>query len=231
MQERPRDDDQPPTQPVPIQPIEPAQPAYGYIPGYIPPAPPQKPKPPARTVLTMTGAAVALLLIGGFIGAGIEKSSNGDTTKSSATTALETPAPADSGMLTPGSQISAVQAVPLLPDSSAPASTAPAVPEQVTYSCTGSAPDGVDITYGPDGSDHSASRLPFTHTDPLSQGAQYYVTTAQLQGGGNVSCSTVVQTDNLDGTADQVRKDASADGGYNIATAQVCSSFTGWDPC
>jgi hypothetical protein len=113
-----------------------------------------------------------------------------------------------------------------------PTSQAPAVPAQVTYSCKGSAPDGVDITYGPEGSDHSASRLPFTHTDPLDPTAQYYVTTAQLQGGGSVSCTTVVQTDNGDGTAHQVTKHASADGGYNIASAEVCSTFDGgWDAC
>jgi hypothetical protein len=111
-------------------------------------------------------------------------------------------------------------------------SQAPAIPAQVTYSCKGTAPDGVDITYGPDGSNHSASSLPFTHTDSLDTTAQYYVTTAQLQGSGNVSCTTIVQTDNGDGTAHQVTKDASADGGYNIASAEVCSTFDGgWEAC
>lgn len=226
MQERPFEPEQPSAQPT--QPAEPTQPLYNYV----PPAPVQKTKPGARTVLLLAGSAVALLLIGGVIGAAIAKAPSGDTSANSGTTVPDTQGPTDPGMLTPGSQISAVQAVPLQPASSGPASSAPAAPEQVTYSCTGSAPDGVDITYGPDGSDHSASHLPFSHTDALSQGAQYYVTTAQLQGGGNISCSTVIQTDNLDGSANQVRKDASADGGYNIATAEVCSSFDGsWDPC
>lgn len=212
MQERPHDD-------AAQQPTQPIQPGYGYP----PPAPPHKPKR-GRTLLIVAGSAVAVLIVAGAIGAATSKSPD-NTTRNNA------PIPVDPGMLTPGSQVSAVQAVPLEPASSAPASTAPAAPEQVTYSCTGSAPDGVDITYGPDGSAHSASKLPFSHTDPLSQGVLYYVTTAQLQGGGSVSCSTVVQTDNLDGSADQVRKDASADGGYNIASAEVCSGFGGWDPC
>lgn len=113
-----------------------------------------------------------------------------------------------------------------------PTSAAPAAPQQVTYSCTGSAPDGVDITYGPVGSNHSASHLPFTHTDSLDASAQYYVTTAQLSGSGSVSCTTTVQTDNADGSANQVTKTASADGGYNIASAQVCSTFNGgWQAC
>lgn len=113
-----------------------------------------------------------------------------------------------------------------------PSSAAPPVPQQVTYSCTGSAPDGVNITYGPGGSNHSASSLPFTHTDSLDTSAPYYVTTAQLSGSGSVSCTTTVQTDNGDGTANHVANTASADGGYNIASAQVCSTFnSGWEVC
>jgi hypothetical protein len=220
MQERPRDSDQPPTEPVPL--------AYGYI----PPEPPRKPKPRTQTILILTGSATALLIIGGAIGSAVSRNSGGDTAANSGTTVSDTPGP---GTLTSRSQLSPAQfetppSVNLV--SSAPAASTPPAPQQVTYSCTGSAPDGVDITYGPDGSDHSASKLPFNHTEPLSQSAQYYVTTAQLQGAGSVSCSTVVQTDNLDGSANQVRKDASADGGYNIASAEVCGSFDGsWDPC
>lgn len=106
-----------------------------------------------------------------------------------------------------------------------------AAPEQVTYTCKGDAPDGVDITYGPNGSDHSAGSLPFKHTDPLTDGAEYYVTTAQLQGSGSVSCTTTVQTNNLDGSADDVANSGSADGGYNIASAQVCSGIDGFEKC
>lgn len=122
-----------------------------------------------------------------------------------------------------GGQLLAPQAAP----SQTPAAT-PA-PEQVTYSCTGHG--GVQITYGPNGSEHSAYSLPFHHTDPLTQGAQYYVTIAQLQGGGSVSCTTTVQTDDLLGYAQAVDNTGSADGGYNIATAQVCSGVSGWEKC
>lgn len=130
---------------------------------------------------------------------------------------------------------SAPTVLPSIPQDAPSPSQSPtpaAAPEQVTYSCTGSAPDGVNITYGPNGSNHSATSLPFHHTEPLTSGAEYYVTTAQLQGSGSVSCTTTVQTDNFDGTADDVTNTGSADGGYNIASAQVCSDFsTGWTRC
>lgn len=119
-------------------------------------------------------------------------------------------------------------AIGSLPQPSASPSPA-APPEQVTYSCTGHG--GVDITYGPNGTQHSASSLPFHHTEPLTAGALYYVTTAQLQGGGSVSCTTTVQTVSFDGTADDVSNTGSADGGYNIATAEVCSGVDGWEKC
>jgi len=122
-----------------------------------------------------------------------------------------------------GGQLLAPQDAP----SQTPAAT-PA-PEQVTYSCTGHG--AVDITYGPNGSQHSAHSLPFTHTDALDASAQYFVTTAQLQGGGSVSCTTSVQTDDLLGYAQVVSNSGSADGGYNIASAQVCSGADGWDKC
>jgi hypothetical protein len=130
-------------------------------------------------------------------------------------------------MVTPGTEDSYAANAPAAPSTS----SAPAAPEQVTYACTGSAPDGVDITYGPSGSSHSTSKLPFNHTEGLTSGAQYYVTEAQLQGSGSVSCTTTVQTDNLDGSANDVANSGSADGGYNIASAQVCQSLDGWDKC
>src|SRR5579871_2178609 len=113
-----------------------------------------------------------------------------------------------------GGTIFAPQAAP------SPTVAATQAPEQVTYHCEGHG--AVNITYGPNGTQHSASSLPFTHTEALTTGAQYYVTEAQLQGGGQVTCTTTVQTDNLDGSADDVTNTGSADGGYNIASAQVC---------
>lgn len=108
------------------------------------------------------------------------------------------------------------------------ATTAAAVPEKVTYHCTGHAPDGVDITYGPEGSSFSASHLSFTKTATLNDSAQYYAIQAQLSGAGSVTCTLTVQTS--DGTV--VTQSGSASGGYNIASAEICSSFDGsWEKC
>lgn len=97
----------------------------------------------------------------------------------------------------------------------------------VTYFCTGSAPDGVDITYGPEGSNYSASALPFTKTMPIPANTQYMSTQAQLQGSGSVTCST---TTNSNGQL--VRQSGTASGGYNLASAELCESYDGtWAAC
>lgn len=114
-------------------------------------------------------------------------------------------------------------------DAPSPTPAATPAPEQVTFHCTGHG--GVDITYGPNGSSHSASRLPFKRVVPLDAGALYYAVSAQLQGGGDVSCTTTVQTDDLLGYAQTVSNSGSADGGYNIASAEVCSGIDGWEKC
>lgn len=114
-------------------------------------------------------------------------------------------------------------------DAPSPTPAATPAPEQVTFQCTGHG--GVDITYGANGSEHSASRMPFNRVIPLDPGAQYYVVSAQLQGSGSVSCTTTVQTDDLLGYAETVSSSGSADGGYNIASAEVCSSIDGWEKC
>lgn len=115
-----------------------------------------------------------------------------------------------------------------VPIASQPTTQEATVAEQVTYACTGSAPDGVDITYGPSGSSFSASSLPFKKTAALDDSAQYYVTEAQLSGSGNVTCTTTIQRS--DGST--VVNTGSASGGYNIASAQICGTFDGgWDKC
>jgi hypothetical protein len=113
----------------------------------------------------------------------------------------------------------------------APTSQAAAPVQTVTYACTGSAPDGVDITYGAEGSNAEASKLPFTKTVPLSSSAQYVAVQAQLSGSGHVSCTTTVVYD-TGGSGQKVTQSGTANGGYNIASAEICSSFDGsWDAC
>jgi hypothetical protein len=101
-------------------------------------------------------------------------------------------------------------------------------PQGVTYACTGSAPDGVSITYGSDSSNTAASALPFQASSSLDSQAEYYDITAQLQGSGSITCTLTVQSD-VSGT---VTKEGSATGGYEIASVEICSDFTGgWQTC
>ena len=93
----------------------------------------------------------------------------------------------------------------------------------VVFTCQG---DAADVTYGSD-SNNIQGVVPMNRTLPLDPSAEYYAISAQLNGGGSVTCAVTV---NDDGTP--TTKTGSATGGYNIAQAEICSSFDGgWDPC
>lgn len=176
--------------------------------------PPQTPKKHrARNVLlSILGGFAVLIVVSAIASAG--KSSGSSPVAAATTSAASSAAKTASHAAAP--------AAPAAPSSAQP------VAAQVTYACTGNAPDGIDITYGPSGSDYSATSLPFTKTAALDDSAGYYVTTAQLSGSGSVTCTTTVQAS--DGT--QTVSTASAQGGYNIANAEVCGDFTGgWQKC
>jgi hypothetical protein len=81
--------------------------------------------------------------------------------------------------------------------------------QTVTFTVTGTAV--AQVTYGPAGTQISGS-VPMNVTAPLGDPA-YYSLSAQLQGGGEVSCSIAV-----DGT---VISSGTADGGYNIAVCEI----------
>lgn len=66
----------------------------------------------------------------------------------------------------------------------------------------------------------------------LKSDAQYFNVTAQLQGSGNVSCKTDVSYTDSSGSQKTVSNSGTAQGGYNIASAEICSSFDGgWESC
>jgi hypothetical protein len=92
---------------------------------------------------------------------------------------------------------------------------------QASFSVTGSAPSGVDITYGSDGSNYQGSPPPFNASLQINKSALYYQVTAQLQGGGNITCKVQI--------GDAVRV-GHAVGGYNICSAQLNSDSIngGW---
>jgi len=131
--------------------------------------------------------------------------------------AIYTPCGADCGSTLPPGQTVAVPTAP-------PAPTPAPPPDAVTYHCSGSAPDGIDISYGTDSSHFSASRLPFTKTAPLDATAEYYSLSGQLQGAGSVTCTLTVAWTPADGDGTQSRasKTGTGEGGYNLATVEVC---------
>lgn len=96
------------------------------------------------------------------------------------------------------------------------------------FLCSGSAPEGVDITYGTDTSNiNGGSSLPFQKYLPVTPNVQYFYVSAQLQGSdGSITCMTIVD---VNGT--RVTETGTATGN-NIANAQVCSDLSGgWQGC
>jgi len=91
----------------------------------------------------------------------------------------------------------------------AKSSAAAAVPK-ITYVVTGTAGDA-QVTYGPDGSSFNGT-VPMRVTKRLSSAA-YYAIQAQLQGAGHVKVEIL-----LNG---KVISSGTADGGYNIASAEI----------
>jgi len=104
-----------------------------------------------------------------------------------------------------------------------PPTTAPLATTAV-FSCTGTAPEGVSITYGTDTSNlNGASTVPWQASLPLPSTAEYANVSAQLQGpDGSIRCTTTV-TWSSDGRSHTVSQSGSAAGDYNIASAQVCT--------
>jgi hypothetical protein len=131
---------------------------------------------------------------------------------------------------------SPVHATHRLPPTTVPppptTTTTPQPAQGAYFACTGSTPDGVDITYGTDSSNlNGASSVPWAANLPLGTNVEYFNVTAQLQGDGSVTCTTTVVY-KQGGSTHTVTKSGSADGGYNIASAEICSSFTGgWEAC
>ncbi|MET9361523.1 hypothetical protein ABZX93_11455 [Streptomyces sp. NPDC006632] len=88
----------------------------------------------------------------------------------------------------------------------------------VVFKVWGSAPSGVEVTYGSDSDNRQGSGLPMTKTLKLDSAALYYDVTAQLSGGGDINCSV---------TVNGRTKTGHASGGYNICTAQLNGGFGG----
>jgi hypothetical protein len=218
----PRPDDDAPTRSRSGHtPQEPPATQVGYYPA---PQPPKK-KHTARNIAL---SALGVLVVCIIIGAATSNSPATTTAAGSSSPEPSWPSPySTDGINWATPTDDSYTDVPIVPPpTDAPTTATP--PDQVVFHCTGSTDgDGIDIMYGPEGSNFSASHLPFTKTMTLDDTAEYYSVTAQLQGGGHVTCTTTVTQD-----GDSTVKSAAASGGYNIAMAEVCSSFDGtWDPC
>jgi hypothetical protein len=200
--------------------IPPGGPPASAIPPVGPPAstippggPPSKHgKPPYKRWWFWAGAVVIIVII-------ISVAAGGSKPKKAASPPTSSTAAPTTSLTSPPTT-----AAPTTTTAAPTTTTAPPVAQDAVFSCSGSAPDGINITYGGEGSDLSASNLPFQATVPLDTSDMYYSVTAQLQGSGSISCSTTV---NWNGSPGTVAKTSSASGGYNIAMAEVCSDFEG----
>lgn len=185
------------------------QPMAGSAPGPQPPHPGQQPGPvppagrrarkswPARhKVLTGIIALIILIIAGSAAAAG------GSHKASPAAASASAPAPS----------------------APAPSSSGPAPATKVEFLVSGSAPDGINITYGPSGSNLSGpSTLDGTATMsvPFDASAEYYALSAQLQGDGDITCKIVATGP---GDVPLTVSHGAASGGYNICSAQATSS-------
>jgi hypothetical protein len=185
-----------------------------------------KARDPAKPDPTITGAKIALI---GAIAAALIGAASTITVAlvqrrgSDAAPGAVDAAP--SGRSTPPA--AGTRAAPAGPRGASPSATGTA-PDGVTYRCTGSAPAGIDISYGPSTGGSEAASLPFTAHERLTASARYYSITAQLAGSGHVSC-TITLTD----AGRTVSASGTARGGYNSARPQLCSGFDEhrWNTC
>lgn len=186
---------QPPPGPWPPQPQQPQYPPryqqpqpgqWPQPPQFPPPGPGHRQPPPRKR---RAGKIVAAIT-GGFVLLIIVIAVAANSGK--------TPAPSASGTTAAGASVPA-------PGNSA---AKPAAAQTVTYSVTGSS---ADVTYGPAGTDLSG-KVPLHKTAKLANAA-YYAITAQLQGGGKVTCEISVNG--------SVVSKATATGSYNIANCEI----------
>ena len=121
------------------------------------------------------------------------------------------------------------------PVDTAPAVTAVRYIKRVLFVVKGNAPGGADITYGSDSDNRTApgtlgalgtgAAVPWHATVPYKSDALYYVVDAQLEGSGDITCTTYAQVTAVfsDGTRHTAKKKIAsghASGGYSICTAE-----------
>lgn len=169
-----------------------------FPPNAAPPAPPKKKHTFWKVVL---GIVVVIILI-----VVLAKSCGGGGPSA-------TVAPADSPAAQPTGKAS---------HPSAKHTKKPAASSKVAFKVTGSAPNGVDITYGSDSDNlQGGNTTPWKDHLKVKKDSQYYYVTAQLNGKGSLKCSITI--------GDVVAR-GTARGSYNVCTAQLGRGlFGGWE--
>jgi hypothetical protein len=182
------------------------------------PQPPRRKRHTARNVLLGAGGLVAFIIVVAVAASGGKTGSTGASATSSGiasgVASAETAAQncTASGGTWNGTSCQAATPSP---------SNTPASPTKVEFIVSGTAPDGIDITYGPSGSSFQGpSTLDGTATMsvPFDGSADYYALNAQLQGDGSITCKIVVT-----GPGDNplTVSHGAASGSYNICDAQA----------
>jgi hypothetical protein len=199
---------------------QPPPPPLPPPPGFGPPPVPPAPRPRWARKRVLIPVAVGILLLGVGIGA----AGSGDDGKKAAaepapTVTVTAPAQVDAEA-EPAPTVTVTRTATAKAKAEADtADSADAAPSgKAVFKVWGSAPAGVDITYGSDGTNLQGKGLPMEKTLSVDEGAFYYQVTAQLMGGGDVQCSV---------TIDGKTKKGRAKGGYNICSAQLNSDFSG----
>jgi hypothetical protein len=178
--------EQPPPDPYQQQPGWPQQGQPPYIPpGGQPPypgpgyGPPRQPPPRGsnshwvRNILAGVGAVVVVSVALSHLSSGSSSSSSSSPGQAAVAGSVSAPAP---GSAPP------------------PASPTPPPPTKVEFIVSGSAPDGIQITYGPAGTQLSGPSVlngTVTMSVPFDAAALYYALNAQLQGDGHITCKIV----------------------------------------
>jgi hypothetical protein len=129
----------------------------------------------------------------------------------------------------PASSLAPVTTSPPAPAPTTSPTVTTTSPTTITFYVTGSAPDGVNITYGSTGNENTApssglgtdgsrTAVPWHRSVPFDGSAQYYDVSAQLQGSGDITCKIVVSGPGLNSATVST---GHASGGDSICSAQA----------
>ncbi|GIL28140.1 MmpS family transport accessory protein [Actinocatenispora comari] len=199
------------------QPPYPPRPPYGPPAPFAPPPPPKKKGMSTGKIVLLSILGVCVLCLGSSVllaatGGGGDDNPNDVVAADDGTSQSASAAPHS------GKTKAAAPAKKTI----SPTPTKPKAKPKVTFKVSGSTPSGVDITYGSDsdnrqGGDSAPWSATLNRDD--SGDTQWYSITAQLQGGGDITCTILV-----DGKA---IASGHASGGYNICQAQIIQGWTG----